>query len=41
VTREQICEQLGFDNLDNYTAEEIKEMLERKFDDSVMQQVIC
>ena len=41
VTREQICEQLGFENLDNYTAEEIKEMLERKIDDSVMQQVIC
>ena len=27
VTREQICEQLGFERLENYTAEEIKELL--------------
>jgi hypothetical protein len=27
VTREQACEQLGLESLDNYSSEEIKEML--------------
>lgn len=27
VTREQVCSQLGFENLDDYTAEQIKELM--------------
>ena len=37
VTREQACEQLGVDNLDNFSPEEIKDMLERKIDEAQRQ----
>ena len=30
VTREQVCEQLGIVDIDNYTGDEIKVLLERK-----------
>lgn len=30
VTREQVCEQLGIASLDNYSGEEIKELLEKR-----------
>ena len=32
VTREQACGQLGVETLENFSAEEIKEMLERKME---------
>ena len=40
VTREQACEQLGVENLDNFTAEEIKEMLENRLNEQV-QEIGC
>lgn len=30
VTREQVCEMLGISDIDVYTGDEIKELLERK-----------
>ena len=33
VTREQVCEQLGISDIDVYTGDEIKELLERKKED--------
>ena len=33
MTREQVCEQLGISDIDVYTGDEIKELLERKKED--------
>lgn len=30
VTFDQVCEQLGMESLEGYTADEVKEMLEKK-----------
>ena len=33
VTREQVCEQLGISDIDVYTGDEIKELLEKRKED--------
>jgi hypothetical protein len=34
VTREQVCSQLGLVDLEQYTGDELKEMLERKMEEA-------
>lgn len=34
VTRKQVCSQLGISDIDNYTGDEIKELLEKKTEES-------
>ncbi len=33
VTREQVCSQLGISDYDNYTGDELKELLEKKLEE--------
>ena len=33
VTREQVCSQLGIADIDNFTGDELKELLEKKMEE--------
>jgi hypothetical protein len=41
VTREQACETLGLESLGGFSPEEIKDMLERKMEETLQESIVC